>query len=147
MIDLCVQKIGKDIIYIQLDNRNNEFDDFIFTSSENFSRIDDINSLIQKLIIRILSLSFNCLMYVEGCVGLTYEYNILEYMKENIRKIIEGNKICLIDHQIIGNGEYYMSCMTCKKNFKEDNLKTWFEESTTCPHCRSKWQDNTVYIN
>ena len=150
MIDLFVQKIGKDIVYIQLDDRNNKFDDFIFKSSVNFSRIDDIQIKFDTETdqnIRILSLCSNCLMYVEGCVGLTYEYNILEYMKENIRKIIEGDKICLINHEIIGNGEHYMSCMTCKKNFKEDKLKRWFEESTTCPHCRSKWQDNTVYIN
>ena len=155
MIDLFLQKIGKDIVYIQLDDRNNKFDDFIFTSSVNFSRIGDIQIKIDTEIdqnIRILSLSANCLMYIyNNHAGLKYEYKIPEYIEKIIqkfmKKLIEGDKICPIDHETIGNGEHYMSCMTCKKNFKEDNLKTWFEKSSTCPHCRSKWQDNTVYIN
>ena len=150
MIDLFVQKIGKDIIYIQLDDKNNKFDDFIFTSSPNFSRIDYIDIKFDTEIdqnIRILNLSANCLQYIENKVKLKYEHNIIKIIPKFIKKLIEEDKICLIDHETIGNGEHYMNCITCKKNFKEDNLKKWFEKSATCPHCRSKWQDDTVYIN
>lgn len=151
MIDLFVKKIGKDIIYIQLDDSNNKFDDYIFTSSANFSRIDDIKIKFDTEIdqnIRILILSANCLNYIGGNAKLMYAYDIPKnIVKKFIKKLIEGDKMCPINHDIISNEDHYMNCITCKKNFKEDELKRWFEKSATCPHCRSKWQDNTVYIN
>ena len=153
MIDLFVKKISNDIVYINLDDSNNKFDDYIFISSPDFSRIEvhiNIDTEIDQNI-RILSLSANCLMYNMNTY-LRYPYNnIPEFIKKKIKKFIkkqlEGDKLCPIGYGDINNGDHYMNCITCKKNFNPDNLHKWFEKSCTCPHCRSKWQDNIFYIN
>lgn len=155
MIDLFVKKIGNDIVYINLDDSNNKFDDYIFTSSLNFSRINEVHINIDTEIdqnIRILSLSANCLMYNNIITVLRYPYNnipeyIIKKIEKFIKKQLEGDKLCPIGYDEINNGDHYMNCVTCKKNFNPYNLKTWLEKSYTCPHCRSKWQDNKIYVN
>ena len=154
MIDLFIKKISNDIVYINFDDSNNKFDDYIFTSSANFSRIDEVYINIDTEIdqnIRILTLNANCLQYSQNFINLMYSYNIPEYIIKKIKKFIkkqlEGDKLCPIGYGEINNGDHYMNCITCKKNFNPDNLNTWLEKSYTCPHCRSKWQDNIVYIN
>lgn len=50
MIELFVKKLGKDIVYISLEDDSNNFDDFIFNSSANFDRIDKIEILFDSVI-------------------------------------------------------------------------------------------------
>ena len=71
-----------------MDDKNNKFDDFIFTSSPNFSRIDYIDIKFDTEIdqnIRILNLSANCLQYIENKVKLKYEHNIIKLF-QNLSK-------------------------------------------------------------
>ena len=154
MIDLFVKKIGNDIVYIQLDDNKNTFDDFKFDSSLNMDRIETVQLKINSDIdqnIRIICLSANILQYSSGVAGLSYTFKIpdeiIKIIEKFIKKKIEGDILCLIEHTDIANGDHYMNCITCKKNYKADNLKKWFEKSKTCPHCRSKWSDYKIYIN
>ena len=81
MIELFVKKIGQDIIYIQLDDTKNNFDDHIYTSSLNFTRVDNVSIQFDTEIeqnIRILNLRANALIYKGNIASLMYSYNVPE---------------------------------------------------------------------
>ncbi len=103
MIELFVKKIGQDIIYIQLDDTKNNFDDHIYTSSLNFTRIDNVSIQFDTEIeqnIRILNLRANVLIYKGNLAGLRYSYNIPETL-EAPEKLEEYEKIIDEDEYII----------------------------------------------
>ena len=154
MIDLFVKKFGNDIIYIPLDDDTNTFDDFEFNSSINLSRIDEVTIKFDSEInqkIKILCLSANCLYYSNGIAKLWLPYNIpmtlMKVIEKFIKKVLAGENLCLIEREEILEGEHYMNCLTCRKNYRAENLKIWLQNNNKCPHCRTKWRDYNIYVN
>jgi hypothetical protein len=59
--------------------------------------------------------------------------------------------ICNITHDEIGPEQQYMTCCNCHIHFLESALKRWLRarswDMRTCPTCRARWANFTVYIN
>ena len=91
------------------------------------------------------------MLYKNGFARLWLPYNVpktlLKVIEKFIKKVLAGESICLIEREEILKGEHYMNCLTCRKNYRAENLKIWFQNSNKCPHCRTKWRDYNVYIN
>jgi hypothetical protein len=114
MIELFVKKIGQDINYIQLDDAKNNFDEHIYTSSINFTRIDNISIQFDTEIeqnIRILNLRANALTYTDNVADLIYKYNVPEKLDapEKLDKtdtIIDGDDTIIDELDTIIDDEY-----------------------------------------
>jgi hypothetical protein len=65
--------------------------------------------------------------------------------------IISERNICNIRHELIVEGEHYMSCNNCYNNFNKESLVRWLMQkhptSRTCPTCREIWANYDVYCN
>jgi hypothetical protein len=59
--------------------------------------------------------------------------------------------VCNITHDEIGSEQQYMTCVNCNIHFMESALKRWLRarswDMRTCPTCRARWANFTVYIN
>lgn len=71
-----------------------------------------------------------------------------------INKLItQRNTECPISLEVIKKGDEYCICTQCLYNFSKEELKTHFKTQNqinhdiTCPMCRAKWSDETIYIN
>jgi len=152
-LELFCKKIANNLIYIPLTSFNYDCDNY--NSAINLSKISDVKFIISSESEQngyIIYLTPNLLAYNGGFIGLRYFYDsgfILNKIIQEINKILEGDKCCPIEHLEIEQGEKYMKCTTCKKNFKEESIKKWLEMKipSNCPHCRVIWQNNTVYVN
>lgn len=152
-LELFCKKITNNLIYIPLTQFNYDCDNY--NSAINLSKNSNLTFIINsesKQNGYIIYLTPNLLTYNAGVIGLRFFYEsgfILNKIIQEINKILEGDKCCPIEHLEIEQGEKYMKCTTCKKNFKEESIKKWLEMKipSNCPHCRVIWQDNTVYIN
>ena len=152
-LELFCKKITNNLIYIPLTSFNYDCDNY--NSAINLSKNLDVKFIISSESEQngyIIYLTPNLLAYSSGLIGLRFFYGsgfILNKIIQEINKILEGDKCCPIEHLEIEQGEKYMKCTTCKKNFKEESIKKWLEMKipSNCPHCRVIWQDNTVYVN
>lgn len=63
--------------------------------------------------------------------------------------IDEGDNycICIITLESIKKHDKYIVCETCQKCFSIEVKDSWVNTHNNCPHCRSQWQDYTIYIN
>ena len=70
-----------------------------------------------------------------------------------INKLIEQNNECPISLEVIKKGDEYCICAQCLYNFLKEEIKTHFKNQfqnnrdMTCPMCKTKWLDQTIYIN
>jgi len=152
-LELFCKKITNNLIYIPLNQFNYDCDNY--NSAINLSKNSNLTFIINsesKQNGYIIYLTPNLLVCNGGLICLRFFYEsgfILNKIIQEINKILEGDKCCPIEHLEIEQGEKYMKCTTCKKNFKEESIKKWLEmkNPSNCPHCRVIWQDNTVYVN
>jgi hypothetical protein len=65
---------------------------------------------------------------------------------EELKDLANGsNYECPITMELIG--EYYCTCLRCRKNFDHDALKTHLSTARhkCCPMCRESWTNNVKY--
>ena len=69
------------------------------------------------------------------------------------KSITQKNTECPISLEVIKKGKQYCTCKQCSYNFSKEEIKTHFKTQNknnhdiTCPMCRAKWSDKTIYIN
>lgn len=66
------------------------------------------------------------------------------------RKFIDEGEnycICMVTFEPIKTNDKYIFCETCEKCFSIEVKDSWVNTHHNCPHCRSQWQDYTIYIN
>ena len=96
-------------------------------------------------------------------VVLPQIYNLINKTIENIdlymylptinKLITQRNTECPISLEVIKKGDEYCICEQCLYNFSKEELKKHFKtqnqnnHNITCPMCRAKWSDETIYIN
>ena len=57
------------------------------------------------------------------------------------------NSICPIEYTNININDIYQHCSKCNHNFCDNSITKWLNINNTCPMCRTKWTDSTIYIN
>jgi hypothetical protein len=126
-----------------------------FNLYENFDThpltpIDDlINPFIQEnLIQNHQNLLYSGPIYDASLNDVPYISQVLN------RKIGEYDQnTCPIQQTEIQENERYMLCSSCRNCYNEYAIISWFvscnnyNRGTTCPTCRSVWDDHNVYIN
>ena len=72
------------------------------------------------------------------------------HTEEIIKNRLIHNKdrlICPIEYTNINIGDIYQHCSKCNHNFCNDSITKWLNINNSCPMCRNKWSDSTIYIN
>lgn len=64
-----------------------------------------------------------------------------------INKIYTGDEPCIISLNDIVPGTEYKECNNCNKAFINQYITEWLNNNNSCPHCRTIWQSNNIYIN
>ena len=59
----------------------------------------------------------------------------------------DRNMECPIQLELIQLNDEYGRCKQCKYNFSKEALMNVFKTKSTCPMCRAKWLDKTLYTN
>ena len=75
-----------------------------------------------------------------------YCYHTEEITKNRLIRNKE-RLICPIEYTNINIGDIYQHCSKCNHNFCNDSITQWLNINKSCPMCRNKWTDYTIYIN
>ncbi len=80
-----------------------------------------------------------------------FSYESTEKCFEEITKnrlILDKERmVCPIEYTNINIDDKYLHCSKCNHNFCNDSITKWLNINKSCPMCRNKWSDYTIYIN
>lgn len=146
-----LKKINKNTYYFSFDNTNKIIKND-YSYSINYSRIEDI-----KLVIdsnnhfngKISTILTNIFKIMSGMGGIVFHNNLKNkgYIIQKIKKKLVGDNFCGVHFDNIEDGDEYISCNTCKKNFHTEITLTWVKDKKKCPHCNQGWDNLELYIN
>jgi hypothetical protein len=72
-----------------------------------------------------------------------------KYIPIDIKYIDEEEEYvqCMVSYNYIKPNDEYIKCDTCDKIFSVCVKTEWIDKKGDCPHCRTSWNNFTIYIN
>lgn len=157
-----IRKIDENNFYLPFEG-NFDFNNLDISKGINFTQIDSIKlqlSLSEPANFSIEAKILNILRIANGLGQLCYDNGNLifnpqlpmetvniptEFTTEN--KILVGDNLCPVNYEGILEGDQYLNCQVCLKNFKLNIVKQWIESKMKCPLCRQTWTQFKIFVN